>query len=179
MGLVGAQVTSAKATVTNAISTQSQIAAINSLHTNMMLLRMTKTHYIALAKQAVASTVAYTRSLAGLARGVNASTAAAAMHNKAIAVGNLAQRAPIASCMLATNAIKFLSHLCGGEATYKSARWVRLFLSHLCGGEVSLWGKCINCSFLSHLCGGEEQITLTGNIVIFLSHLCGGEAHHV
>ncbi len=105
-GLVGAQVASAKAAVTNAMSTQSQIAAINKLHTNMMLLRMTKTHYIALAKQAVASTVAYTRSLAGLAKGFNISTAASAMHNKAIAAGNLAQRATIASGMLATNAIK-------------------------------------------------------------------------
>ena len=106
VGLVGAQVASAKAAVTNAMSTQSQIAAINNLHTNMMLLRMTKTHYIALAKQAVASTVAYTRSLAGLTKGFNVSTAAATIHNKAIAAGNLAQRAAIASGMLATNAIK-------------------------------------------------------------------------
>lgn len=106
MGLVGAQVASAKAAVTNAMSTQGQVAAINNLHTNMMLLRMTKTHYIALTKQAITNTVAYTRSLAGLTRGFNVSTAAAAVHNKAIAASNVAQRAAIASGVLATNAIK-------------------------------------------------------------------------
>lgn len=109
-GLVGAQVASAKAAVTNAMSTQSQIAAINKLHTNMMLLRMTKTHYIALAKQAVASTVAYTRSLAGLASGFNASTAAAAMHNRAIAAGNATKKFAVASTMLATSATRSMGN---------------------------------------------------------------------
>lgn len=106
MGVVGAQIASAKSAVANTLSTEAQIKAINTLHTNMMLLRMTKTHYIALAKQAVASTVAYTRSLAGLANGFKASSVAATMHNRAIAAGNVAQRAAIASGIMATNAIK-------------------------------------------------------------------------
>lgn len=110
MGLVAAQVASAKAAVTNAISTQGQVAAINNLHIKMMLLRMTKTHYIALTKQAITDTIAYTRSLAGLASGFNASTAAAAMHARAIAAGNVAKKAAIASSMIATSAIKSMGN---------------------------------------------------------------------
>gem|GEM_PF-5350508 len=52
---------------------------------------------------------------------------------------------------------RFLSHLCGGEATDYSDNLALAFLSHLCGGEDKEWCVRHHERFLSHLCGGEGR----------------------
>ena len=52
--------------------------------------------------------------------------------------------------------MRFLSHLCGGEAFHVTHYYVSDFLSHLCGGEVGKIAVILIIAFLSHLCGGED-----------------------
>lgn len=74
--LTGATVASTKASVANAFSVQGQITAYNALSTRLMLLRLTKAHYIDLTKTAIATTAVYARSLVGLATSFDRTTLA-------------------------------------------------------------------------------------------------------
>ena len=74
--LTGATVASTKASVANAFSVQGQITAYNALSTRMMLLRLTKAHYIDLTKTAIKATAVYARSLVGLAASFDRTTLA-------------------------------------------------------------------------------------------------------
>ena len=59
---------------------------------------------------------------------------------------------------LKTHRLKFLSHLCGGEAIEPLSEISTLFLSHLCGGEDPTAASLLGIVFLSHLCGGEDGL---------------------
>lgn len=74
--LTGATLASTKASVANAFSVQGQITAYNALSTRMMLLRLTKAHYIDLTKTAIKATAVYARSLVGLAASFDRTTLA-------------------------------------------------------------------------------------------------------
>lgn len=105
MAVTSATAASAKANVANAFSVQGQINAYNALSTRMMLLRMTKTHYINLTTAAITATGGYARSLVGLATSFNTATAAARMHTLAIAGATTAKRGAIGVGILATRAV--------------------------------------------------------------------------
>lgn len=74
--LTGATLASTKASIANAFSVQGQITAYNALSTRLMLLRLTKAHYIDLTKTAIATTAVYARSLVGLAGSFDRTTLA-------------------------------------------------------------------------------------------------------
>lgn len=74
--LTGATLASTKASIANAFSVQGQITAYNALSTRLMLLRLTKAHYIDLTKTAIATTAVYARSLVGLATSFDRTTLA-------------------------------------------------------------------------------------------------------
>ncbi|UYZ80385.1 tape measure protein [Moraxella bovis] len=104
-GLTSATLASTRASIANAFSVQGQINAYNVLSTRMMLLRMTKTHYINLTTTAIATTANYARSLVGLATSFNTATAAARMHTLAIAGVATAKRTAMGVGILATRAV--------------------------------------------------------------------------
>lgn len=104
-GLTSATLASTRASIANAFSVQGQINAYNVLSTRMMLLRMTKTHYINLTTTAIATTANYARSLVGLATSFNTATAAARMHTLAIAGVTTAKRTAMGVGILATRAV--------------------------------------------------------------------------
>ncbi len=105
MGLTSATLASARASIANAFSVQGQINAYNVLSTRLMLLRLTKTHYLDITKTAIATSVNYARSLVGLATSFNTATAAARLHTAAIAGANAAKRAFIGVGILTANTI--------------------------------------------------------------------------
>lgn len=107
-GLTSATLASTRASIANAFSVQGQINAYNVLSTRMMLLRMTKTHYINLTTTAIATTANYARSLVGLATSFNTATAAARLHTLAIAGVATAKRTAMGVGILATRAVKGL-----------------------------------------------------------------------
>lgn len=74
--LTGTSLANTKASVANAFSVQGQITAYNALSTRLMLLRLTKAHYIDLTKTAIAATAVYARSLVGLAGSFDRTTLA-------------------------------------------------------------------------------------------------------
>lgn len=74
--LTGTSLASTKASIANAFSVQGQITAYNALSTRLMLLRLTKAHYIDLTKTAIATTAVYARSLVGLAGSFDRTTLA-------------------------------------------------------------------------------------------------------
>lgn len=74
--LTGASLANTKASIANAFSVQGQIMAYNALSTRLMLLRLTKAHYIDLTKTAMATTAVYARSLVGLAASFDRTTLA-------------------------------------------------------------------------------------------------------
>ncbi|WP_064635538.1 tape measure protein, partial [Moraxella catarrhalis] len=74
--LTGASLANTKASIANAFSVQGQITAYNALSTRLMLLRLTKAHYIDLTKTAIATTAVYARSLVGLATSFDRTTLA-------------------------------------------------------------------------------------------------------
>ena len=104
-GLTSATLASTRASIANAFSVQGQINAYNVLSTRMMLLRMTKTHYINLTTTAIATTVNYARSLVGLATSFNTATVAARLHTAAFAAATAAKRAFIGVGILTANTI--------------------------------------------------------------------------
>ncbi|UZA25228.1 tape measure protein [Moraxella bovis] len=104
-GLTSATLASTRASIANAFSVQGQINAYNVLSTRMMLLRMTKTHYINLTTTAIATTANYARSLVGLATSFNTAIAAARMHTLAIAGVATAKRTAMGVGILATRAV--------------------------------------------------------------------------
>lgn len=74
--LTGTSLANTKASIANAFSVQGQITAYNALSTRLMLLRLTKAHYIDLTKTAIATTAVYARSLVGLATSFDRTTLA-------------------------------------------------------------------------------------------------------
>ncbi|OOR89839.1 tape measure protein [Moraxella bovis] len=105
VGLTGATLANTKASIANAFSVQGQINAYNVLSTRMMLLRLTKAHYIDLTKTAMATTTAYARSLVGLAGSFNTATASARLHTLALAGVTTAKRTAMGVGILATRAV--------------------------------------------------------------------------
>lgn len=105
VGLTSATLASTKASIANAFSVQGQITAYNALSTRMMLLRLTKAHYIDLTKTAIATTAVYARSLVGLATSFNTATASARLHTLALAGVTTAKRGAMGVGILATRAI--------------------------------------------------------------------------
>ena len=105
VGLTSATLASTKASIANAFSVQGQITAYNALSTRMMLLRLTKAHYIDLTKTAIATTAVYARSLVGLATSFNTATASARIHTLALAGVTTAKRSAMGVGILATRAI--------------------------------------------------------------------------
>lgn len=103
--LTGATLASTKASVANAFSVQGQITAYNALSTRLMLLRLTKAHYIDLTKTAIATTAVYARGLVGLATSFNTATASARLHMLALAGVTTAKRSAMGVGILATRAI--------------------------------------------------------------------------
>lgn len=85
VSLTSSTLANTKASIANAFSVQGQITAYNALSTRMMLLRLTKAHYIDLTKTAIATTAVYARSLVGLATSFNTATASARLHTLASA----------------------------------------------------------------------------------------------
>lgn len=74
--LTGTSLANTKASIANAFSVQGQITAYNALSTRLVLLRLTKAHYIDLTKTAIAATAVYARSLVGLATSFDRTTLA-------------------------------------------------------------------------------------------------------
>lgn len=105
LGLTGATLANTKASIANAFSVQGQITAYNALSTRMMLLRLTKAHYINLTTTAIASTANYARSLIGLATSFNTATASARLHTLALAGVATAKRGAMGVGILATRAV--------------------------------------------------------------------------
>lgn len=103
--LTGASLANTKASIANAFSVQGQITAYNALSTRLMLLRLTKAHYIDLTKTAIAATAVYARSLVGLAKSFNTATAAARLHTLALAGVTTAKRRAMGVGILATRTI--------------------------------------------------------------------------
>ncbi|ELA08723.1 hypothetical protein MOMA_09196 [Moraxella macacae 0408225] len=96
---------STQAGIANAFSVQGQIAAYNTLSTQLMLLRLTKTHYIYLTNVAIKTAIDYARSLVGLATGFNTATASARLHTLALAGVTVAKRTAIGVGILATRVV--------------------------------------------------------------------------
>ncbi|UYZ94288.1 tape measure protein [Moraxella bovis] len=105
VGLTSATLANTKASIANAFSVQGQINAYNVLSTRLMLLRLTKAHYIDLTKTAIATTTAYARSLVGLATSFNTATASARLHTLALAGVTTAKRGAMGVGILATRAV--------------------------------------------------------------------------
>lgn len=103
--LTTATAASVKANVANAFSVQGQINAYNVLSTRLMLLRLTKAHYLDITKTAIATTTAYARSLVGLATSFNTATASARLHTLALAGVTTAKRSAMGVGILATRAV--------------------------------------------------------------------------
>ena len=103
--LTGATVASTKASVANAFSVQGQITAYNALSTRLVLLRLTKAHYIDLTKTAIAATAVYARSLVGLATSFDRTTLATKAATLASIGWTKTKRGAIGVGILATRAI--------------------------------------------------------------------------
>lgn len=103
--LTSSTLASTQASIANAFSVQGQITAYNALSTRLMLLRLTKAHYIDLTKTAIATTTAYARSLVGLATSFNTATASARLHTLALAGVATAKRTAMGVGILATRAV--------------------------------------------------------------------------
>lgn len=88
---VGAQVAATKAAAVNAFTVQGQAQAYNTLQTRLMLLRLTKAHYIDLTKQSVVA--------------VRSNTAALLAQARAMSVATAAQRAVAGAAILTANAV--------------------------------------------------------------------------
>ncbi|OAU97574.1 tape measure protein [Moraxella catarrhalis] len=88
---VGAQVAATKAAAVNAFTVQGQAQAYNTLQTRLMLLRLTKAHYIDLTKQSVVA--------------VRSNTAALLAQARAMSVATAAQRAAAGAAILTANAV--------------------------------------------------------------------------
>lgn len=101
----GATVASTKASVANAFSVQGQITAYNALSTRIMLLRLTKAHYIDITKTAITTTAVYARSLVCLAGSFNTATASARLHTLALAGVTTAKRSAMGVGILATRTV--------------------------------------------------------------------------
>ncbi|UZA15845.1 tape measure protein [Moraxella bovis] len=105
VGLTSATLANTKASIANAFSVQGQINAYNVLSTRLMLLRLTKAHYLDITKTAIATTTAYARSLVGLATSFNTATASARLHTLALAGVTTAKRGAMGVGILATRAV--------------------------------------------------------------------------
>lgn len=105
VSLTSSTLANTKASIANAFSVQGQITAYNALSTRIMLLRLTKAHYIDLTKTAIATTAVYARSLVGLATSFNTATASARLHTLALAGVTTAKRTAMGVGILATRAI--------------------------------------------------------------------------
>lgn len=103
--LTGATVASTKASVANAFSVQGQITAYNALSTRLVLLRLTKAHYIDLTKTAIAATAVYARSLVGLATSFDRTTLATKAATLASIGWTKTKRGAIGVGILATRTI--------------------------------------------------------------------------
>lgn len=103
--LTGASLANTKASIANAFSVQGQITAYNALSTRIMLLRLTKAHYIDLTKTAIKATAVYARSLVGLATSFNTATASARLHTLALAGVTTAKRTAMGVGILATRTV--------------------------------------------------------------------------
>lgn len=103
--LTGATLASTKASVANAFSVQGQITAYNALSTRMMLLRLTKAHYIDLTKTAIKATAVYARSLVGLAASFDRTTLATKTATLASIGWTKTKRGAIGVGILATRTI--------------------------------------------------------------------------
>lgn len=105
VGLTSATLASTKASIANAFSVQGQITAYNALSTRLMLLRLTKAHYIDLTKTAIVTTTAYARSLVGLAGSFDRTTLAAKVATLASIGWTKTKRGAMGVGILATRAI--------------------------------------------------------------------------
>ena len=103
--LTGATLASTKASVANAFSVQGQITAYNALSTRLMLLCLTKAHYIDLTKTAIATTAVYARSLVGLAGSFDRTTLAAKVATLASIGWTKTKRSAMGVGILATRTI--------------------------------------------------------------------------
>lgn len=103
--LTGASLASTKASIANAFSVQGQITAYNALSTRLMLLRLTKAHYIDLTKTAIATTAVYARSLVGLAGSFDRTTLATKAATLASIGWTKTKRGAIGVGILATRTI--------------------------------------------------------------------------
>ncbi|WP_241761139.1 tape measure protein [Moraxella catarrhalis] len=103
--LTGTSLANTKASVANAFSVQGQITAYNALSTRLMLLRLTKAHYIDLTKTAIATTAVYARSLVGLAGSFDRTTLATKAATLASIGWTKTKRGAIGVGILATRAI--------------------------------------------------------------------------
>ena len=105
VALTGATVASTKASIANAFSVQGQITAYNALSTRLMLLRLTKAHYIDITKTAIATTAVYARSLVGLAASFDRTTLATKAATLASIGWTKTKRGAVGVGILATRAI--------------------------------------------------------------------------
>lgn len=103
--LTGTSLANTKASVANAFSVQGQITAYNALSTRLVLLRLTKAHYIDLTKTAIAATAVYARSLVGLATSFDRTTLATKAATLASIGWTKTKRGAIGVGILATRAI--------------------------------------------------------------------------
>lgn len=103
--LTGTSLANTKASVANAFSVQGQITAYNALSTRLMLLRLTKAHYIDLTKTAIATTAVYARSLVGLAGSFDRTTLATKAATLASIGWTKTKRGAIGVGILATRTI--------------------------------------------------------------------------
>lgn len=103
--LTGTSLANTKASIANAFSVQGQITAYNALSTRLMLLRLTKAHYIDLTKTAIATTAVYARSLVGLATSFDRTTLATKAATLASIGWTKTKRGAIGVGILATRAI--------------------------------------------------------------------------
>ncbi|OAV34924.1 hypothetical protein AO366_0350 [Moraxella catarrhalis] len=103
--LTGASLANTKASIANAFSVQGQITAYNALSTRLMLLRLTKAHYIDLTKTAIKATAVYARSLVGLATSFDRTTLATKAATLASIGWTKTKRGAIGVGILATRTI--------------------------------------------------------------------------
>ena len=103
--LTGTSLANTKASVANAFSVQGQITAYNALSTRLVLLRLTKAHYIDLTKTAIAATAVYARSLVGLATSFDRTTLATKAATLASIGWTKTKRGAIGVGILATRTI--------------------------------------------------------------------------
>ena len=103
--LTGTSLANTKASIANAFSVQGQITAYNALSTRLVLLRLTKAHYIDLTKTAIAATAVYARSLVGLATSFDRTTLATKAATLASIGWTKTKRGAIGVGILATRTI--------------------------------------------------------------------------